>query len=381
VAPVAAKSPEGPPAPAATRSRGTTFRGVPALLVGVLVAALAMAAAGDARSRSESYRLHLAADVAAAEGRTEDRVRSFDARAAARPSDPDALFAAAQAHLDQAVAVTWAPGAGVGGGAAGFLVPPDRLTPLAVERHLVLALRLLRDARRSNPLAPKPHTRFGLYADYFASAEPAAVHFARAKTLLPSDPEVWYASGRDALRRGDTAAAWADWKRSLEIAPQTLPTVLAAARRVLTVDEVRTLLLPDDPVTVLAAADWLLPDRNDRAAERRPFLDRVLELTRSSDRPSPDRLMASAVALDELGRFDEANDAWVRALQLAPDRPEVRDRYARWLEREERYDEAVPHLEWLRRTNLADQGVKDRLDAARHALRLNREIEGEANGR
>jgi len=368
--------PAEPIAPA-EEPRGT-FRGLPATLLGFVVGVLALIATWDARSRAESHQLLLKADEAAAEGRPADRIRYLDARAAARPSDPNAVFDAAQAHLDEAVAATWQPGAGLAGGAAGFVAPPAKFAPSAVEQHLVPALKMLREARRANPLAPKPHARLGLLAEYFSNDEAASVHFVRAKRLIPSDPDVWYASGRRALKDGDAAAAWEDWKRSLELSPQNLAAILAGARGKLSVDQIRTNLLPDDPATVLQAAELLFPDRVVQVAERRSFIDRVVELTRSSDRTgqNPDRLMAMAIALDELGRVEEADDAWDRAVRLAPDRPDVHDRCARWLEREERYDEAVPHLEWLRLHDRGNQDVQDRLDAARHAVRLKREIEG-----
>ena len=368
--------PAKPPA-TAPGHRGSA-RGGSAVLAGLAVAGLASVAAWDARSRDQSYRLLLAADAAAAGGRPADRVRLLDARAAARPTDPDTLFAAALAHLDEAVAESWAPGAAVAGGAVGFAAGPDRVTPVAAGRHLGPALAALRAARRANPLAPKPHARLGDYAQDFLKSEAAVVHFARAKSLLPADPEVWFASGRSAVKRGDPNAAWADWKQSLTISPEGLPRVLAAARGRLSPDQIRTALLPDDPVTVWWAAELLFPDRVAQAAERRPFVDRVVGLARSpgSAPPDPDRLMAAAAALDELGRIDDSDATWLQAVQLAPGRADVRNRYARWLESEERYAEALPHLEWLRRNNLNNLDIKGRLAAARHALELNRMVEG-----
>ncbi len=364
-------------APPVDDPRGT-FRGIPATFVGLGIALLALLATLDARSRDRGYRLLLAADEAAAAGRTEDRVAQLDARAATRPNDPEALFAAAQAHIDEAISSTWIPGAGLAGAAAGFTAPPDQIAPAVRDRHIIPALKLLREARRANPLAPKPHTRLGLYAEVFATSEPASVHFARAKSLIPSDPDVWYASGRSAFKHGDPAAAWADWKRSLALSPQNLPAILAAARGKLTPAEIRVKLLPDDPVTILAALDLLFPDRVAQAAERRPFVQSVIDLARTPPRTgtTADRLMALAMALDELGNPDDADDAWDKAVRLAPDRPDVRDRYARWLERDERYDEALVHLEWLRQRNRGNQDVQDRLDAARHAVRLKKDIDG-----
>ena len=59
-----------------------------------------------------------------------------------------------------------------------------------------------------------------------------------------------------------------------------------------------------------------------------------------------------------------------------PDRVGLRSRYAAWLEREERYEDAIPHLEWLRDRMPGDSTIIDRLDAARHGLKLQRAIAG-----
>src|SRR5262249_45635167 len=157
------------------------------------------------------------------------------------------------------------------------------------------ALRYLRAARAANVLVPRPHARLGVYAQYFASSEPAAVHFARAKRLLPTDPDIWFASGREALSRGDATNAWADWKHSLTLSTRHLRPILIAAKSKLTPEQIRSLVLPDDPVELLAAADVLYPDRASQGAERRPFLEAAVR----PDRPgqTADQYIAQAVAL------------------------------------------------------------------------------------
>jgi len=363
--------------PPADDVRGTVL-GVPATLIALGLAFGALLVTLDARSRNQSYQLALAADQATADGRTEDRLAILDARAALWSANTETLFEAAQAHLDEAIAQTWTPGAGLAGGAVGFTAPPDQIPAKLRERHLIPALKQIREARRLNPLAPKPHTRLGLYTEVFSTSEPASLHFSRAKSLIPSDPDVWYASGRSELKHGNAAAAWSDWKRSLALSPQNLPAILAAARGRLTPNEIREKLLPDDPVTILAAIDLLFPDRVNQSAERRPFVLSIIELARTPARTgdTADRQMALAMALDELEKYDEADDAWDRAVRLAPDRADVHDRYAHWLEREEHYDEALVHLEWLRLRNKGDQSIQDRIDAARHAVRLKKDIDG-----
>ncbi|HET6575999.1 MAG TPA: hypothetical protein VFG68_20530, partial [Fimbriiglobus sp.] len=298
----------------------------------------------------------------------------LDRRAAVRPGDPQALTDAAAAHIDLAVLATWTPGAGLAGGAAGFEAAPDRIPTDVAERHLYTGLRYLRAARAANPLTARAHARLGVYAGYFQSSEPAAVHFARAKRLMPVDPDIWFFSGREALARGDEAAAWSDWRRSLAQSSLHLGSILRAARGKLNAEEIRAKLLPDDPAVLLAAANVLYPDPVGQAAERRPFLEEVA----AADRPGlpVERLMIVADALAWLGRPDEAAAVWRRAADAEPDRVDVRSRFAGFLESEERYEEAIEQLEWLRQEQPRNEAYRDRLDAAKHALKLRREIEG-----
>ena len=93
------------------------------------------------------------------------------------------------------------------------------------------------------------------------------------------------------------------------------------------------------------------------------------------DAASADDWAAEAAASDELG-LQDVDRAWQRALALAPERHDLRDRYAAWLEREERYDDAIRELEWLRRRSPAGS-YQARYDGAKHARGLVREIRGE----
>lgn len=363
--------------PASVDEPGWTARGPAAIACGLVPVLAALLVALDAHTRDRAARLQIAGELAYRDADDPDRLAKramfYDARAAVRPDDPDALFEAAQAHLDAAIADTWAPGAGLAGGGAGFVAVPERFPQPVLDRHVYPALRLLRAARSANPLAPKPHSRLALYAEYFASAEPAAVHFARAKRLLPTDPDLWYAAGREAFRRGDEPAAWADWKRSVGLSPRHLKPIVMAAHGKLSPADLRARVLPDEPVALMAAADVLFPDRG--SADRRGFADAAIA---SAGRPglSADQHAAVAAAFDELDRSGDAAAAWRAAVDTAPQRPDLRDRFARWLEQEERYDEAVPHLEWLARQYPSHQAIRDRLDAVRHGQRLRQIIEG-----
>ena len=211
-----------------------------------------------------------------------------------------------------------------------------------------------------------------MFAEYFQASEPAAVHFGRAKRLLPTDPDIWYASGREALGRGDADTAWADWRHSLALSLRHLDPILKASRGRLSVAELRSTLLPDDPVVLLAAADVMFP--ND-GADRRALLEAIAQRERSN--LPADRLATVAEVLTELDRPDEAAAVWRQAMDASRETTGVRDRYANWLDREERYEEAVEQLEWLRHQQPGNAAIRDRLDAARHGLQLQRDIRSE----
>lgn len=365
--PVEARTEPDPP-------RHRSMRGPAAFLAAALVLVVGLVITLDARKRDRADRFKMAADAAYLDLTLPDRlaVRAgyLAARAAVRPDDPDALLDAAQGRIDQAVQATWAAGAAVAGGAGGFSAAPDRVPPAVADRYLVPALQYLRAARAANPLDAKAQARLGLYAGYFATGEPPAAHFARAKRLLPTDPDVWYASGREAFRRGDRAAAWADWRVSLALSTAHLGSVLAATADV-DPAELRAKLLPDDPVVLLAVAD-----RQHRrgAADRRPLLEAAVRAADARPTLTADQAAALATALAELGQDERALAAWQKAAELAPDRPAVRSGLAAFLESAERYEEAVDQLEALRRLQPNDPVTQQRLEAAYHGIKLKRAL-------
>ena len=65
---------------------------------------------------------------------------------------------------------------------------------------------------------------------------------------------------------------------------------------------------------------------------------------------------------------------WNRATAANPNDRELRAAAARWFEQQERYADAVPHLEWLRDRSPSDAAIRDHLAAARHGADLKRVI-------
>ena len=363
------------PAPVADPDLGRKWvgRGPAAWAAGLLLTAAALLVAADARTRSRAAAYEAAADAVnrgklPADDPTAQRIVYAEARAAVRPDDPNGRLLAAEAHLQAAYERTVTQNAAVLGGAGGWAARVERVEDGPDVRAAVAHLRA---ARRASPVNGRVQARLGLLAGNF-TGEPAVVHFDRAKRLLPADPEVWFAAGREAFARGDRASALADWKWGLTLGVGRLADVLAAVKGT-PVDELRAKLLPPEPAVSLAAADALFPDRLRQADSRRPFL--VAAVTQAKDKPAAtgDDWAAAAQAADELGRTDQAGDCWRAAANNEPRGVRIRDGFARWLEREERYEEAVDQLRQMQKLTAATS-VQDRIEACYHALKLKRAI-------
>ena len=256
---------------------------------------------------------------------------------------------------------------------AGFLAAADPPDAIAGD-DVIPALKAARTARDRCPLLPGPHLRLGAYSHRMTRSEPAAVHFRRATVGGGFDPDVWYLAGSAALARGDLDAACENWRESLRRDPRRLALIVRAASRHLGAAELRDRVLGGEPVLVVAAAEYLDADG------RRTFLRFAADRwrTRADGRTLPstkDELAAWATAHERLRELPAAVGVWKAALERFPDSERLRDRLAAALEADERYEEAVPHLERLLGRNPRDGSLRDRLDAARHALALKRQID------
>ncbi len=342
---------DDPPPPPTEKPTG----GWPIAFVALLAVVAGMVAL-DARARSRADWLRLDADRARrsdAPDRFDRAVAYQQQRTRVTPGDPLAWLDLARAHLDAASPSRSAD---------------ERFPEAVAQAHVRPALRALRTARELCPLVPEVHARLALYARNFAAADPPRVYAERAKRLLPSDPVIRYACGLEAAREHDWAAAAADWKRAVELSPNTLPAILTAARE-FPPDRLREQLLPDDPLVMVNAADALFPDRKAFSADRRPFL---LQALAAADRPDLTDKQAVAVgrAGDELDHSDPVTRMWNAQVLARPNDLAVRKAAAEWYEKQELYDRLVPELQWLRENAPSERGVPDRLRAAEHGKRL-----------
>jgi tetratricopeptide (TPR) repeat protein len=241
-------------------------------------------------------------------------------------------------------------------------------SPQFTER-LLPGLKDLRTARNLSPLYPETHLLLGQHARAFAQADPPLAYFERAKTLNPCDPNIWYACGRAHRDAGNLAGAAENWHRSLELSPQQLAAILAESRARFTVNDILARILPENPVTLVQAAEHY---RDDPQA-RRAILDRATGATETPGWTWKSRV-AVAEAADLLGRTADAEALWNRAMAADPTQYEVRNAFALFLEREERYEEAMTQLNWLIKVNPGNTQLRDRALFARHGIELNEQL-------
>jgi tetratricopeptide (TPR) repeat protein len=278
------------------------------------------------------------------------------------------------AHLVAASEAQRTLTASVAGGVA--IAGPMEIVPSGdPEGHLSAALRAARKLRECQPLSASAHITLGTYAEAFAKSEPSAVHFSRAKRVSGFNADVWYFSGRAAAVRGDWPAAAADWRESLKRSKTRLRAIVSEAKPRFSPEELRANVLPDEPDIWFAATPYLFPEAS---ADREAWLRAAAE--RWAARPEPTllpELVNWGTTLELLGDQAGATRLWRRAVERFPDGIVARDRLAAALAAEELYEDAVPVLEWLLTKQPENAGYRERMAAAKHALKLKAEINRE----
>jgi O-antigen ligase len=311
--------------------------------------------------------------AAALSARPEDAVRFLDVAARVRPNDPEVWEELASAHLMAAAeAGQTALAALIGFAQAAY--PPEVLPGSDPDGHVVAALRAARMGRNVQPLAAGPHLRLGAFADRFARSDPAAVYFDRAKRVGRAQPDVWYVAGKAAAARGDWASALADWHESLTLAPRRLQAIARAASGRVPAVLFREQALPNDPAVWFAVMPELFPYESD--AGREEWLRAVVTGYARGEPTTVAGFLAWGSAQEELANPSAAIRVWRRAIERFPDNVSLHDRLTARLEAEELYEDALPVLEWLAAQQPDNGGYRDRLAAAKHALKLKAAIDG-----
>ncbi len=307
-------------------------------------------------------------------GPRDDAIRLLESATLIRPNDPSAWELLMLAHQAVAIEQHQRVTAAVTGCVV-FVDPAAMLPSSDPSGHIAATLRAARNARACQNLSPAAHLTLGMFAQHFKRSEPAAAHFARAKRIAAFDPDVWYASGRSAATQGDWSAATADWQESLLRTSKRLSPIVSQARMHFSSDELRSRVLPDDPEVWFAATPFVFSVTDD--VGRRAWYQAIAD--RWTAGPEPATLpgfVAWSEALKRLGDNPAVLRVWRRAVERLPNEVLARDHLATALANEELYEEVLPVLDWLidRHPDRAEH--RERLAAARHALKLKAEING-----
>jgi len=301
-----------------------------------------------------------------------------------RPDDPTLWNDLSGARLADALDRANRAAGAAAGPAATYFLAPETPPPELIESHVVPALRAARKARNLCPTLPGPQLRLGSLSAAFASSDAPEQYYERAKQAAPSDAEIRYLSGADALARGDRKSAWSSWKEALSRSRSVLGLILRATSKPLPpdglslpVEELRSEVLPDDPGLWLLAADLMFPDASVAPPERAVLLRAANARYAAGPPPTdPGDWQAWGQACEELRDWTAALNVWRRAFEANPNSAALRDRLALRLEADEQYAEAQAHLEWLWTRAPERLDLRDRRDGVDHALKLLKEIDG-----
>jgi O-antigen ligase/tetratricopeptide (TPR) repeat protein len=186
------------------------------------------------------------------------------------------------------------------------------------QQFLTPALKNYVQARNAAPLLPEPQLGLALLADRMPRAEPAQIYMNRVKLLAPADPTFWYFCGNQELRMGHPEQAWKSWRRSLELSDRYLLEIAERGKKLLGIDGLIDMILPDRPTTLAEAASKLYP-RSNQAEDRRPFLLKALRLLDAHpERMTTQDLRTKASVCQALGRFEDAVRIYRDLLEKEP---------------------------------------------------------------
>jgi O-antigen ligase/Flp pilus assembly protein TadD len=346
-------------------------RGIAAAALALLLGAAGAVIALDLRNYCRFYDYWLAGKYInrpREASQVERKIALLKDAAALRPMDSTGQLELGKARVQGARDLSLFPLMAVVGPGFPF-TGNDFLDSPEFRERLRPGLMDLRRARNLCPLFPETHLLLGQHAGAFDGGEPPLVHFERAKFLNKVDPNIWFACGVAHLESGNRAAAAENWRRSLELSSRQLVPILALGRSRFGMEETLARILPENPATLMEAARLCTDD----PTIRRAILERAAAAPEASTWTWQQRV-AVAEAADALGRPAEAEAHWNRAMAADPQQFEVRNGYGLFLEREERYEEALVQLNWLIKARPSDTQLRDRALFVRHGIDLNEQL-------
>ncbi len=239
----------------------------------------------------------------------------------------------------------------------------ERLTRTAIPQALQPCIR----ARNACPLTPEPHLTLAIYAGALERGESARAYLDRVEFLTPRLPEVWYYSGLDHLGRGANEAAWADWRRCLDLSDVYFDAILVRAARALSAEELLAKVIPDRPEVILRAANRLFP-REEMVAGRALYRRAALASFARQKQPLPlDQLLIKARLEYTLGLYPEAEQSYRSLLGRDPRNADAHFELARLYFDRRDYTEALRETRAVLARQPNHRGAQELLDALSRA--------------
>ena len=210
-----------------------------------------------------------------------------------------------------------------------------------VQRYLTPAVRHLLRARDACPLLDDVHVRLAELCGLVVDPTTDQVHLARARRVGGAEPRVYFHLGLMHVEAGRLDAAFADWRRCLELSPSHMASILdvAATYADLQAPDRLDALIPDCPETMLRVArDHLAGEEFSQA--RRQLLQRAQQLLTQMDIDAEERCYLTGCVLAAENQPLQAMKHVAQAVQLRPEKTAWRYELAMLMHRRGMDDEA-----------------------------------------
>ena len=165
----------------------------------------------------------------------------------------------------------------------------------------------------------------------------------RLEKLSPGDPEMSFAIGLLALSAGDHRTMLRNWRQTIEFDRKKTETIIDLSRQIVSEEEIVDELLPNN---------WAIFLRISRASEkvgtddhfRNRLLLRAKEIINTSSLGPMERIQANYQVADQRGRYPEAAEWLLKAVQLDPHNHDLRYQAAKALVKSDSLNEAESQL-------------------------------------
>ncbi|KLU06662.1 O-antigen ligase-like protein [Rhodopirellula islandica] len=237
-----------------------------------------------------------------------------------------------------------------------FMLDPSRDSSLQSKLRAAMVRNSL-EALQVCPLAWQPYAwlaKYGRATDLQTASGNVPVPenwrtlcLLRARQLHPSEPELAYITGERLLNEIGLDAALPHWRDSLTYSRHRMDDILEKVEGQLDAEQMKTRLIPDDPVVIFAASSKL-----DNEEDKRLFLDHALELLEFPERSKRELTFGEredwrSKVFEALDQPEKALRALDRSLNEFPENIGMRLRRVKLLMKVGKLDQATSEVRIL----------------------------------